>query len=193
MVNGSVEIGLVPREFIMSDCALCLIGDDYGAQPVLWQLVHVVTRAQAKVQAAETSQAGDIIERVESRSNRAVNETNVSYVAFTVKTTVNSNKHSSVGFDNVSQSFINRAELAKMQQDNTTLKDLFDIAHSNNNNEETAEGNSQYIIHTNGLLIRQFHDSLSSPDSDNIDSITQNSAFVYSKGSNTKFSSFSSS
>ena len=55
MINGSVEIGLVPREFIMPKGALRLIGDDYGARPVLWQPVHVVTRAQAKVQAAETS------------------------------------------------------------------------------------------------------------------------------------------
>ena len=110
MINGSVEIGLVPREFMMPDGALCLIGDDYGARPVLRQPVHVVTRAQAKVQAAETSQAGDVIERVESSSNSAVNETNVSHVASTVETAVNSNKHSSVGFDNESQSFINRAE-----------------------------------------------------------------------------------
>ena len=60
-----------------------------------------------------------------------------------------------------------------MQQGDTTLKDLFDIAHSNNNNGETAEGNSRYMIHINGLLIRQFHDPLCCPASDNIDSINQ--------------------
>ena len=35
MINGSVEIGLIPCEFIMPDGTLCLIGDDYGARPVL--------------------------------------------------------------------------------------------------------------------------------------------------------------
>ena len=60
-----------------------------------------------------------------------------------------------------------------MQQDETTLKDLFDIARTNNNNGETAEENSGYMMHTNGLLIRQFHGPLGSPDSDNIDIITQ--------------------
>ena len=59
-----------------------------------------------------------------------------------------------------------------MQQDDTILKNLFDIVRLNNN-EETAEGNSQYMIYTNGLLICQFQDPLSGPDSDNIDSIIQ--------------------
>ena len=48
MINGSVEIRLVPRKFIMPNGAIYLIGDNYGARPVLWQPVNVVTRAKVK-------------------------------------------------------------------------------------------------------------------------------------------------
>ena len=80
-----------------------------------------MTRVQAKVQAVETFQAGDVSEHVERKSNSAVNESNVSNVASTVETAVNNNKHCNIGFDNISYSFVNKVELAKMQQDDTTL------------------------------------------------------------------------
>ena len=73
----------------MSDGALCLIGDNCGARPVL------------------------------CNSSSVVNETNVSHVAFSVETAVNGNTNSHVGFDNVSQSFIiglNQLRCSKMTQ-----------------------------------------------------------------------------